>query len=329
MLSKEEYTVKVNKDMEVQVRVRSLCLSSYICPDKSFRHCIVGSNIPETQKLFRFANRPCVLVLHDLGDERSSWLQWMRLAVDIFKGDIFDIVMLEVDQWRKDPSSWFSYLPYILPHLLEHLGISKVHILADGYGSGCFLRWLTQWKNNDNMRALGMFSKTTHLLHNCDFHRAIHLYDDEWAKALRAVIKATGVQLWFTWQDQTHPFKVARNRSSGRSTMKRVQESITQLAADLESDKCLLDPPFDPTISSELPSSVLRSELIDFPTGRVAMPNLVNLPASERFTESVKEFFREGERAKMRLIKECFLDGLFIDSDVLMTINRPMIEVRG
>ncbi|KAF4714948.1 hypothetical protein FOZ63_024462 [Perkinsus olseni] len=326
MVSKEEYTVRVNKDVCVQVRVRTLCLSSHVCPDKVSRR-VAGGSGPASQRLYRFENRPCILALHDLGDERSTWLQWMRLVVDIFEEGIFDIIMLEVDAWRKDSSLWFAYLPIILPHLLRHLGVEKTHVLADGFGSGCFIRCLTQWWAHDDAEALKIFSRTTHLLHNCDYPQSISLGDGRWVEVLRRAVEESQLQLWLTWQDSVHPSKVTRTRSSVRNRMTMMHRSLTGLAEELRRQRRIYELDFDPIIVSEVPSSVMRTEVVGSSAGKISKTTFVNLIDLDEFAESVREFFREGERTGMRLTRECFREDLLINAEVFGAVNRIVNEI--
>ncbi|KAF4667663.1 hypothetical protein FOL47_003436 [Perkinsus chesapeaki] len=325
-LCKEEYKVSSNTGIDVTVTIRTLCLSSHVCPDKASRK-VAGGKGPESQKLYRFESRPCILMLHDLGEGRASWLQWMRLAVDIFKDGIFDIIMCEVDLWRKDPSPWFAHFPVILPEILGHLEIDKIHVLADGFGSGCFIRCLTEWRIRNDQTALRRFSGTTHLLHNCDYAPAVHLEEGKLSEILRRAVEESRMQLWLTWQDSVIPSKVTRTRKSVRNRMTLLHGAFEELAKELQAQRRILGMDFDLIISSELPYSVMSTELVGSSAKNIAKTNLVNLIANEDFTDSVKTYFGEGEKCGLRLIRECFKEDLFIDLDIFGALNRIINEV--
>ncbi|KAF4713798.1 hypothetical protein FOZ62_022193, partial [Perkinsus olseni] len=108
--------------------------------------------------------------------------------------------------------------------------------------------------------------------------------------------------------------------------MTMLHSSFTGLAEELRRQRRIYELDFDPIIVSEVPSSVMRTEVVGSSAGKISKTTFVNLIDLDEFAESVREFFREGERTGMRLTRECFREDLFINAEVFGAVNRIVNE---
>jgi len=110
------------------VTVRSLGHSQHASPD------FTGGK--------RFGARTTVLVFPDLGSEAHCWYQGIEICLKLFQAGS-DVIWLDIDRLRSDPSEWCKSMQEILPQTLSILGVSKFNSLGFGFGGGFVLNQLS------------------------------------------------------------------------------------------------------------------------------------------------------------------------------------------
>lgn len=162
---------------ELEVKVRSLCYSRGVTADYLKSH-------------ERYNMKQCVFVLGDLGRGAAPWADLVQAAVFLHRKE-FNIIWVDVPEWKSNPSLWLTYGAEIIRGLFRFLCIKKVSCVSCGIGGAVFLQVLA--------KAPHLFART-HLVYNLDLPKGkgVHLPIFEIEEALRK----QELQLWFGFKDE-------------------------------------------------------------------------------------------------------------------------------
>jgi len=255
--------------MEVEVRIRSLCHSRLVTADYVSRSD-------------RFSLKRCLLVLGEVGEVQTSWAELVQPALHLFARD-FNVIWMEVPSFSTNSSRWMRYGPGILLAGLKELRVDSVQVLACGVGGSLFLETFTQ-----SPRHFG----ATHFIYNMDLPKGSKVVPFS-VQDLEDIMRESHVQIWFAYNDEADVY----DRTDWGTPLK-AYEAVTKLQARLEGERRrgLRELAYDEILVTEALNGEPNRPNPVQNVKRISIGRDVLLAFSEAFLQATGRFFERPPR---------------------------------